>query len=233
MFDLRSIVAGIILMLKKYTCINITIYANTTDEDYKRGILVLPLIGFVIGFVAFFIAGLKFFYDSFFIGVLILIYFNIITKSVNIKDTYTSLNYLLKTKDNNDQITGMVGIILINLLYFSLIGIIPSTGLIIMPVAGYSNLILLSFIIKSNKDDTSVMKYCEKYHIISAFVISFLLTVIFNYRLIISLSLTYMITGIVISLLDERIGKITDSFEGFIIEITQALFLIITYMMYL
>lgn len=233
MFDLRSIVIGIILMLKKYTCINITIYADTTDEDYKSGILILPLIGFVIGFAAFFIAGLKFFYDSFFIGVLILIYLNIITKSVNIKDTYTTLNFLLKTKDNNDQTTGMIGIILINLLYFSLIGIIPATGLIIMPLAGYSNLIILSFIIKSNKEDTFVTKHCEKHHIIFAFVISFLLTVIFNYRLIISLSLTYMITGIAISLFDEKIGKITESFEGFIIEITQVLFLIITYMMYL
>lgn len=233
MFDLRSIVIGIILMLKKYTCINVTIYTENTDDDYKSGIIILPLIGFAIGFIAFIIANLKFFYDSFFIATLILIYLNIITKAVNMKDTYTSLNYLFKNRDKHEQITGLVGIILIYLLYFSLIGIVPTTALIIMPVAGYSNLILLSFIIKNNKDNTLIMKYCEKHHVISAFAISFLLTVIFNYRLIISLVLTYMITGIVVSLLDEKIGKITDSFEGLIIEITQSLFLMITYLMML
>ena len=231
MFDLRSIVAGIILMLKKYTFINITIYADTTDEDYKSGILALPVIGFVIGFAAFFIAGLKFFYDSFFIGALILIYLYIITKSVNIKDTYTSLNLLLKSKDDNELTNGMIGVILISILYFSLIPLIPSTALIIMPVTGFSNLIILSFIIKGNKDDTSVMKYCEKHHVISAFAISFLFTVIFNYRLVISLALTYMITGIIMSLWEEKIGRITEAFEGFAIEITQVLFLVITYMM--
>lgn len=233
MFDLRSIVAGTILMLKKYTCINITIYADTTDEDYKSGILALPLMGFAIGFVAFLIAGLKLFYDSFFIGAITLIYLNIITKSVNMKDIYISLNHLLKSHNDNDQIYGIIGIILINLLYFSLIGIIPLTGLIIMPVAGYSNLILMSFVIKSKKENTSVMKYCERHHVVSAFVISFLLTAIFNYRLIISLSLTYMITGAVMSIFDERTDSINDSLEGFIIEITQVLFLIITYMMFL
>ncbi len=233
MFDLRSIVIGAILMLKKYTCINITIYADTNEEDYKSGIFVLPLIGLAIGFLAFIIANLNFFYDSFFISALILIYFNIITKSINMKDTYASLNYLLKTKDQTEQISGTLGIILINLLYFSLIRVVPATTLIIMTVAGYSNLIILSSVVKSNKDDTSIMKYCEKHHIISAFGISFLLTIIFNYRLIISLSLTYMITGIVISLLNEKIGKITDYYEGFIIEITQVMFLIVTYMMWL
>ena len=233
MFDLRSIVIGIILMLKKYTCINITIYADATDEDYKSGILILPLIGFAIGFVAFLIAGLKLFYDSFFIGAIVLVYINIITKTVNLKDTYNTFNSLFKAKDENEQITGLIGIITIILLYFSLIRIVPTSALIIMPVAGYSNLILLSFIIKSNKKNTVIMKHCEKYHIIFAFGISFLLTIIFNYRLIISLSLTYMITGILMSMADKKISEINSTFEGFIIEITQCSFLVITYLMWL
>lgn len=229
MFDLRSIAIGMILMLKKYTCIDITIYAETNEEDYKSGIFVLPLIGFAIGFIALLISSLKFFYDGFFVSVLILTYYNIITKTVNMKDTYRSLNYYIKPKNQTEQLSGLIGIILINLIYFSLFRIVPSTSLLVMFVAGYTNLIILSSVIKRNKDNTSIMKYCSKYHIIAAFGISFLIAAIFNYRLVISLSLTYMISAMIVSILDEKIKLFPSSMEGSVIEITQIVFLIITY----
>ncbi len=231
MFDLRSIVIGIILMLRKYTCIDITIYAETNEDDYKNGILVLPLIGLAVGLVAFVISSLKIFYDGFFVSAVILAYYNIITKTVNMKDTYRTLNYYIKPKNQSEQLSGIIGIILINLMYFSLFRIVPSTSLIVMSVAGYSSLIILSAVINKNKENTSIMKYCGKYHIIAAFGISFLTAVIFNYKLVISLSFTYMISGMIVSMLDEKIKLFPSSAEGFFIEITQLLFLIITYLL--
>lgn len=231
MFDLRSIVIGIVLMLKKYTCINITIYAESNEDDYKNGIFVLPLIGFAIGFVALLISSLEIFYDSLFVSAVILTYYNVITKLINMKDTYRTLNYYLKPNNQTEQLSGLVGIALINLMYFSLFRIVPSTALIVMFVAGYSSLIILSSVIKRNKDNTSIMKYCNKYHIISAFGISFLIAAIFNYRLVISLSLTYIVIGMVVSMLDEKIKIFPSSIEGAIIEITQLIFLIITYLL--
>lgn len=231
MFDLRSVAIGMILMLKKYTCIDITIYAETNEEDYKSGIFVLPLIGFAIGFIALLISSLKIFYDGFFVSVLILAFYNIITKTVNMKDTYRTLNYYIKPKNQTEQLSGLIGIILINLIYFSLFRIVPSTSLIVMFVAGFSNLIILSSVIKRNKDNTSIMKYCSKYQIIAAFGISFFIAAIFNYRLVISLSLTYMTTAMIVSILDDKIKIFPSSIEGTFIEITQVLFLIITYIM--
>ena len=108
MFDLRSIVIGMVLMLKKYTCIDITIYAETTDEDCKNGIFVLPLIGFAVGFIAFIISFLKNFYDGFFISALILTYYVIITKSANLKDSYRTLNYYIKPKTQSEQLSGLI-----------------------------------------------------------------------------------------------------------------------------
>ena len=231
MFDLRSIVIGMVLMLKKYTCIDITIYAETTDEDYKNGILTLPLIGFAVGFIAFIISSLKNFYDDFFVSTLILTYHVIITKSVNMKDSYRTLNYYIKPKNQSEQLSGLIGITLINLVYFSLFRIVPSTALIVMWVAGYSSPAILSSVIKRNKDNTSIMKYCGKAHIIVAFGISFLIAALFNYRLVISLSLTYMLLGMVVSILDDKVELLPSSLEGTFIEITQVVFLIITYML--
>ncbi|MDW5299670.1 MAG: hypothetical protein SA378_05995 [Sedimentibacter sp.] len=231
MFDLRSIIIGVVLMLKKYTLINITIYADSNDDDFKNGVIALPLIGLAIGFVAFLISSLIFIYDEFFISTLILGYYCIITKNVNLTDTYRTLNYIIKLKNQSDQISGTIGIVIISLLYISLIRIVPATALIIMPVAGYSSLIILSTIIKRNKEGTSIMKYCGKYHSMAAFAISFLLAAIFNYKLVIPLSLTYMISGLVVSSLDKKIKEFPSSIEGFFIEITQVIFLIITYIL--
>jgi len=138
MFDLKSIVIGFVLMLKKYTCIDITIYAETNEEDYVNGILALPLIGFAVGFAAFFISSFKIFYDDLFVSTVILAYYNIITKAVNMKDSYRTLNYYIKPRNQSEQLSGLIGITLLNLMYFSLFRIVPSTALIVMPVAGFS-----------------------------------------------------------------------------------------------
>ena len=162
MFDLRSIVIGMVLMLKKYTCIDITIYAETTDEDYRNGVLVLPLIGFAVGFIAFIISSLKIFYDDFFVSILILAYYVIITKNTNIKDYYKTLNYYIKSENQSEQLSGLIGVMVIILFYFSMFRIIPSTALVVMSVAGYSSPAILSLVIKQSKDNTSIMKYCGK-----------------------------------------------------------------------
>lgn len=230
MFDVRSIVIGIILMLKKYTCIDITIYEESSEEDYKNGIMALPLIGLAIGFAAFMIASLEFVYDGFFVSVLVLGFYCIVTKSVNLTDTYRTLNYIIKPKNQSEQIVGIIGTTIIILFYFSLFRIVPATSLIVMPVAGYSSLIVLSTVIRRNKNVTNIMKYCGKYHTIAAFAISFLIASVFNYRLVIPLSLTYMICGIAVSYVDNKIKVLPNSVEGLIVETSQLIFLIITYL---
>lgn len=228
MLDLRSIVMGIILMLKKYSIISLTIYEQETEEDYKNGIMALPLIGLAIGFFAFIIISFKYVFDEFFISTIMLLYYCIITKTTNLKDVYKTLNYYIKPSNQTEQVPGIIGIVLICLIYFSLFRIAPVTSIIIMPVVGFSNLIVLSKIIKRNLENTSILIYCEKYHVIAAFGASFLFAAIFNYKLIISLSLTYMLMVVVISILDRRVKNIPSSLEGFIIEISQIIFLIIS-----
>lgn len=231
MFDLRSIVIGVVLMLKKYSYISLTIYEESNEEDYKSGILTLPLIGIAIGVFLFIISSLRFVYDGLFISSLALIYYCIVTKTANIKDVYRTLNYYIKPANQTEHISGIIGVISICLIYFSLFRIVPVTSLIVMPAVGFSSLIILSKVIKRNLDNTSILKHCGKYHIIFAFFITFLFAAIFNYKLIISLSLTYMLIGVIISILDKKIKNVPASTEGFLIEISQIIFLVITYLL--
>lgn len=231
MFDLRSIVIGVVLMLKKYSCVSLTIYEESNEEDYKNGIMALPLIGLAIGFISFIISSFRYVYDGFFISSAVLLYYCVVTKTANIKDVYRTLNYYIKPVNQTEQISGIIGVIIICLMYASLFRIVTVTSLIIMPAAGFSNLIILSKVIKRDLDNTSILKHCGKYHIIAAFGLSFIFAAIFNYKLIISLSLTYMITGVIISVLDKKIKNVPSSIEGFLIEASQILFLSITYLL--
>lgn len=231
MFDLRSIVIGVVLMLKKYSCVSLTIYEESNEEDYKNGIMALPLIGLAIGFISFIISSFRYVYDGFFISSAVLLYYCVVTKTANIKDVYRTLNYYIKPVNQTEQISGIIGVIIICLMYASLFRIVTVTSLIIMPAAGFSNLIILSKVIKRDLNNTSILKHCGKYHIIAAFGLSFIFAAIFNYKLIISLSLTYMITGVIISVLDKKIKNVPSSIEGFLIEASQILFLSITYLL--
>lgn len=229
MFEAKSIFIGFILMLKKYTIININIYTDIEDEDYQNGIIALPILGLAIGFFASFISSFKIFYDGFFVSAATLTYYCIITKTVNLRDTYKTLNYIIKPKNQSEEISGIIGIIIICLFYFSLMRIINVTAILLMPVAGFSGLIILSTVFERDKSGTKIIKYCDKYQVLVAFIISFALAVLINYKLVIPLSLTYMIAGIVVNILDKKIELIPNSVEGFIIEITQIIFLIFTY----
>ncbi len=231
MTDIRSIVIGVVLMLKKYTCINITIYEDEDEEDYKNGVFVLPLIGFFIGFIALLISSFRFVYDSLFVSTLILFYYCIITGTVNMRDTYKTLNYYIKPGTQSEHLTGQIGITLVIMMYISLFRTVPPPAVAVAYTAGFSNLIISSALINRDKENTSIIKHCTKYHIIAAFGISFLAAAILNYRLVIPLSLTYMLSGAIISTLDEKVETLPSSAEGLIIEATQLLFLIVTYLL--
>lgn len=229
MFDLKSIVIGLVLMIKKYSCLSLTIYEEANEEDYKNGIIALPIIGLAIGLVAFIIVSFRYIYDGFFISSAVLLYYCVVTKTTNIKDVYRTLNYYIRPANQTDNISGIIGTVLICLMYLSLFRVVPVTSLIIMPAAGFSNLMILSKVIKRDLENTSILKYCGNYHIIAAFGISFLSAAILNYKLIISLSLMFMLSGLIVSILDKRIKNVPSSVEGFIIEVSQIMFLIITY----
>jgi cobalamin synthase len=230
MLDLRSVVIGLVLMLKKYTCVNLTIYEEANEEDYKNGIMLLPLIGLAMGFAAFIIGSFRYVYDGFFISSVLLLYYCLVTKTTTIKDVYRTLNFYIKPSNQTENLSGILGTVLVLFMYFSLFRLVPLTSLIIMPAAGFSSLMIVGGVIKRDSENTAILKYCGKYHITAAFATPFFFAALFNYKLIISLSLTFMAIAAGAGILDKRVKNAPSSVEGFIIEISQIIFLIITYL---
>lgn len=229
MIDFRSMIIGIILMLRKFTCININIYEESTEDDYKLGIVMLPIIGILMGIGLFVISMFRYIYDSFFISVMSFFCYCIFTKTTNFIDVYKILNHIIKPKNESEQISSVMGVIIICSLYVILLGLVPKTAILIMPIVGYSSLIILSTIFEKNKKDTTIIKYCTNEYRFIAFLVSFFLTIIFNYKLIVPLAFTYMLCGFIVNYIDKKY-EIPSFIEGFIIEIVQILFLIFTYL---
>ena len=233
MFEAKNALVGALLMLKKFTLFNIKFYAEAEDSDYIFGVFLLPILGLLIGIVSLAFTSFRFLYDPIFIGAMIFIYYCVITKSTNIIDTYKTINTFFKSKNINEQVLYTISLISLCILYFALFSISSIRAILLMPMVGFSNLLILSMIIKRNKENTSILKYCSKYHGILAFVFSFAITIIIGYKLVVSLSLTYIITGIIMNYFDSKIKILPSSIEGFIIEISQVLFLILSYVLYL
>lgn len=229
MFDFGSIILGFARMVKKFTCINIEISVLSEEEDLRAGVVVLPVLGLAIGFFACFISSFRFFYDSYFISILVLAYYCIMTGTKTLTDTYGTLNYMIKPRNQNEQIGGIIGIVIICMIYTSLFRLVSYKTILMMPVAGFSGLIILSNIFDRDKTNTTIMKYCGRYETIAALAISFTVATAVDYRLVAPLAVTYMILALVINIIDAKMKIIPSSSEGFLVEIVQIAFLTVTY----
>lgn len=233
MFEAKNAFIGALLVLRKFTVFNIKFYAETEESDYYFAVFLLPLLGLLIGFCSIAISIFKLFYAPMFTGALLLIYYCIITKSANIKDTYKTINIIINSNDENKQFFSIISLVALCILYFVLFSISSIRAIFLMPMVGFSNLIVQTLIIKRDKTSTSILKYSTKKHSIFAFLFSFILTIIINYKMAISLSLTYIIVSFLINYFDSKIKIVPSSVEGFIIEISQILFLILSYILIL
>lgn len=230
MFDLRSVVVGVVMMLRKYTCFNITVYAQADEAEYSDGMLFLPLLGAVLGIPAFLLSLLGIPYGCMFSGAVVFIYYAVISKTSSLTDCYKTLNFYIQPKANSGQVPGITGIVAVSLLYFTLMGQVPYGALLVMQCAGFSGLLLAGFIFDRPKEGTFIIRLADKQHAASAFFISFAVAAIAGFRLVISLSVTYMIIFCAVRLVDKKIKILPESVEGLIIEATQLLFLLTTFL---
>lgn len=235
MFEAKNVFLGIILMLKKYTIFNLTLNDEVTieREDYQAGIILLPILGLIAGIIAFFISMLRLNYDSNFVSILIMIFYCVFTKNTNLIATYTTLNTIIKPKSQSEQISGIIGVVIICLAYYTLFSLVPLRAILVTPMIGFSTVIIISSAVKRDKTGTDIMQYCSNLHICIAFFISFVVTMIISYRLVIAVSVTYIVSAYVLSMIDRKVKNLPVQVEGFIIEISQIIFLTATYLFYL
>ncbi|QSX04908.1 hypothetical protein JYG23_09410 [Sedimentibacter sp. zth1] len=232
MFETKNLVIGALLMLRKFTIFDIKFYADIDNDDYTIGMYFLPIIGLLLGLASILLSIFKVLYNDMFVSCLLLLYFCTITKCNTLNSTIKSIDFFTKSSQANNYST-LISISLICLIYFTMFYLLPIRVIALMPMVGFSTLLILSNFVKRNKDNTSVLKYCKNSHTLFAFLFSFIITILLNYKLTIALSITYCISIFIVNIVDSKIKILPSSIEGLIIESSQIIFLLTTYLLFL
>lgn len=231
MIELKSMVIGLVLMINRFTCFNINLYTEIKDDDYQLGVLFLPVIGIVMGLVMFLISLLGLIYNKYFVSILILAFYFFITKGNTFNDiTLTSNKFFLNTYKTDQNSNGIINIIIV-LFYFTLFSIVPISVILITPIIGFSTLLLSGSITFETEYKHSIIKHSETKYRISAFIFSFLTSAIINYKLIIPVSFTFIFCGLFVNYINKNKPYLLENIEGFLIETSQIIFLILTYLL--
>lgn len=218
-------------MINKFTCFNIKLYAEIKDEDYKLGVLFLPFIGIIMGLTMFLISLLGLIYNKYFVSILILAFYFFITQGNTFNDiTITSNKFYSNTFKTEQNPNGIVNVLYV-LFYFTLFANVPISAILITPIIGFSTLLLSGSIIFETEYKQSLTKHSETKYRISAFIFSFVASIIINYKLIIPVSFTFIFCGLFVNYINKNKSYLLENIEGFLIETSQIIFLILTYLL--
>lgn len=233
MFSVKNIFNGLFLMLKKLTIIDVKFYADVENSDYLAGIFTIPIIGILIGMFTIPFSILKLIYNPLFCSILIFTLYCILTKCFSIIESSKTFEFFFAKYVKDFIVVKSIYIFTICTMYIILFSVSNFSTIIITPLIGYCSLIIDILFVKRDKNNTLILKYCNKNHVYFTFLLLYFICILLNIKLCISACIVLVINMILLNIIETKIKIIPLSFEGTIIEISQLLFLIISYMLYL
>lgn len=230
MEEIKSIFIGVLILIKKYTCIPIKINIEDYIDNYNNIKLLLPFLGLVFGFIMFLISLLGYIYNKLLISIILVLLYCWMTKNRTFHELNTlSFEFFSIKKKANDLSNTFI--ILNILLYVVLFGLVPKTAIFITPILGYSSILLINSIAYNIRKNINISKYFGNMERIFALITVYIVSLIINYKLIIPASFTFIIIGLIFIYIDNNSKKIILETEGLVIEVSQLLFLIFTYIL--
>ncbi len=236
---------GILLMLTFLTRIPVKLSFEFKREDFIRGIIYVPFIGFIIGAMLWAIAQLGSFMDKPVVILLIWTAYIWITGGLHIDGLADTVDGIFSNRSRDrvleimkDSRIGAFGVLSIIIIYaFNfVIGIyIDYKYFLLIPIIGRSCALLACSLSDYGRKEglgKDFIENCGKKEGIVAFVFSSVVAVLIGgYIPLLTVLLLIPITVILTRYIREKIGGMTGDTIGFMIEITQAVFIFVLYLM--
>jgi len=233
---------SILLMITFFTRIPIKLESDFDDNDYKLGIILLPLIGVVIGIGLLILKIFTFISSTYVLGLILTLFYLWISGGLHLDGFGDTLDGLLSGRDRESQLEimkdsrlgtfGVVGLIFVIGAYIILLGEGILATVFLMPIVGKSSMMLSAYMSDYARDEEGLgfkfISLSDKTVRNSAFVFSFILGIIINYMILIPMVLTFIIVGITTKWIQKKIGGSTGDTLGFINEFSQVIFLLLT-----
>lgn len=234
-----------LLIITFFTRIPVKYNYEYREEDFIRGIKFLPLVGLLIGAAMYIPAFLKNIFHSPIISLLIWIIYICITGGLHIDglaDTYDGLfsnrnreEILEIMKDSRIGTFGVLGVLLLIIWNLLLTNYIDIKLIILVPLVGRSAAILSASISKYARERKGMGKAfienCGASEAIFAIIFSYIIAFVFvKFQALLILTITYLIVIILTKKIKVKIGGMTGDTIGFIIELSQGIFIFILYL---
>jgi len=242
---------SLILMVTFMTRIPIKIKFDITQEDFRRGIWHMPIIGLLIGgilYVAYFL--LVDFVSPLVLSCLLVFLYLVITGGLHIDGLADTMDAFLSNrpkermleimKDPHIGTFGVLGIVMYLIIMIVLLNEVPQMC-IIFPVVGRSLSIFASSANSYARPKglgKTIIENTKTRHVVFSFAFLVSLSIVIHlisreiyliYTLLSSIILTFIFIWTIVKGMSKKLGGITGDIIGFVIEISSVLFLAFYY----
>lgn len=236
---------SLLLMIVFFTRIPIKYKHEYREQDLKRGIMYFPLIGLIIGVSLWLPSLAKDFLDK---PVIILVSWLIylwITGGLHIDGLADTFDGIFSNRDKDRMLEimkdsrigtfGVLGIIFIILSNLIISFNIDYRFLLLLPIVGRTSALISASTSEYARNEagmgTTFINHCKLKEVLIGIIFTFMIsTLVFNYKVALLTFVTFIITLLQTSYIKKKINGTTGDTLGFVIEISQTVFIFTAYL---
>ncbi|SHJ12452.1 cobalamin-5'-phosphate synthase [Dethiosulfatibacter aminovorans DSM 17477] len=244
--NMKQIMRSLSMMIAFFTRIPMKYGHEFDEDDYCIGIMFLPVIGLIIGLGLFVLKHALFFASPYVGGLVMLIFYIWITGGLHIDGLADTFDGIFSGRDRDrmfeimkDSRVGSFGAISISLLMISYVILFAENtpgAILMMGVVGKSSVLSSASISSYAKEEmglgTMFVENCGERERYIGILFTALVSVFAGYKLMIPAGITFVLVALITQYLKKVLGGTTGDTMGFIGELSQIIFLILSSIIY-
>ncbi|MCG8482463.1 MAG: adenosylcobinamide-GDP ribazoletransferase [Clostridia bacterium] len=215
-----------------------------SKELYIKGIKYFPLVGLVIGGLLYSGALFEPYIDRPVLSLLLLLFYLWITGGLHLDGTADTCDGIFSGRERPRMLEimsdsrigtfGVISLIMVLGAYLVLFSYVNLTAILVFPVVGKSSAIVSAFnnpYAKKEGMGKDFVQGCQLGQLIIAIIFPLVITLILqDHHMLMSVLICFIIVRIITAHIRNRLNGITGDTVGFIMEISQVIFLLLVYL---
>lgn len=235
---------GFILLLSFFTRLPVP-YIEYSEEKFKKGLKYFPLIGLIIGFILFFITFSDGFIHRPVLSLMIWIIYIWITGALHIDGFSDTIDGIFSNRDRDKMLEimkdsrigafGVIGIVFLLMINILLTSYIDLKYIFLLPIVGRTMAIFSASISDYPRENGMGKVFMDNINMketnFALIFLAIISTVFFGFQIILPIAITISLSLYLTKYICKKIGGMTGDTIGFIIEISQTIFLFFIYIL--
>jgi adenosylcobinamide-GDP ribazoletransferase len=244
--NMKQLMRSMSMMIAFFTRIPVKYGHEFDEDDYCIGIMLLPIVGLIIGLGLFILKHALFFASPYVRGLVMLLFYLWITGGLHIDGLADTFDGIFSGRDRDrmfeimkDSRVGSFGAISISLLMISYVILFAENtpgAILLMGVVGKSCVLASASISDYAKEEmglgTMFVENCGERERYIGILFTAVISIFVGYKLMIAAGITFLLVALITQYLKKVLGGSTGDTMGFIGELSQIIFLILSSFVY-